>query len=55
MGGDRSKCEDGYARCDKIGIDGFDSKTLQSGRPTEAIAAALAARAQKQSIDAGEG
>jgi AmiR/NasT family two-component response regulator len=41
------KDEESYARCDKIEIDGFLTKPLQSDRLTEVIAAALAARAQK--------
>jgi len=41
------KDEESYGRCEKIGIDGFLTKPLQSDKLTEGIAAALAARAQK--------
>jgi CheY-like chemotaxis protein len=41
------KDEESYARCDRAGIDGFLTKPLQSDKLTEAIAAALAAHAQK--------
>jgi len=40
------KDEESYARCDKIGIDGYLTKPLRSDALTEAIVAALAARAQ---------
>jgi len=40
------KDEESYARCDKIGIDGFLTKPLQSDRLNEAITAALAAHAR---------
>jgi len=47
------KDEECYARCERIGIDGFLTKPLQSGRLTETIAAALAAHEQKQAVNAG--
>ena len=40
------KDEESYARCDKIGIDGFLTKPLQSDRLNEAITAAFAAHAR---------
>jgi CheY-like chemotaxis protein len=41
------KDEESYARCERIGIDGFLTKPLQSDRLAEVIAAAIAARARK--------
>lgn len=41
------KDEESYARCERIGIDGFLTKPLKSDRLTETIAAALAVRAHK--------